>query len=121
MYCHDNWTNHLQIASSLVHSYLPPQSRGVSALRVQAVLLPAPGDGGAGAALLSHTLSTGQTRLILHQYFLCILHLFYAYYIYKGSFFLQVADWLAYPEYSLQDDLNSFILAPGLYYTSRWG
>ena len=31
----------------------------------------------------------------------------------------QVADWLAYPEYSLQDDLNSFILAPGLYYTSR--
>lgn len=32
---------------------------------------------------------------------------------------VQVADWLAYPEYSLQDDLNSFILAPGLYHTSR--
>merc|ERR1719431_1442420 len=32
---------------------------------------------------------------------------------------IQVVDWLAYPDYSLQDDLSSFLLAPGLYYTSR--
>ena len=31
----------------------------------------------------------------------------------------QVVDWLAYPEYTLEDDLASFVLAPGLYYTSR--
>jgi len=31
----------------------------------------------------------------------------------------QVVDWLAYPEYTLGDDLNSFVLTPGLYYTSR--
>jgi len=31
----------------------------------------------------------------------------------------QVVDWLAYPEYTLEDDLNSFVLAPGLYFTSR--
>jgi len=31
----------------------------------------------------------------------------------------QVVDWLAYPEYTLEDDLTSFVLAPGLYYTSR--
>ena len=30
-----------------------------------------------------------------------------------------MVDWLAYPDYSLQDDLTSFILAPDLYYTSR--
>ena len=30
-----------------------------------------------------------------------------------------MVDWLAYPDYSLQDDLSSFLLAPGLYYTSR--
>ena len=29
-------------------------------------------------------------------------------------------DWLAYPEYTLEDDLTSFVLAPGLYYTSRF-
>ena len=26
---------------------------------------------------------------------------------------------MAYPEYTLEDDLASFVLAPGLYYTSR--
>ena len=26
---------------------------------------------------------------------------------------------MAYPEYTLGDDLNSFVLTPGLYYTSR--
>ena len=26
---------------------------------------------------------------------------------------------MAYPEYTLGDDLNSFVLRPGLYYTSR--
>ena len=31
----------------------------------------------------------------------------------------KVVDWLAYPEYTLRDDLNSFVLTPGLYYTSR--
>ena len=31
----------------------------------------------------------------------------------------KVVDWLAYPEYTLGDDLNSFVLMPGLYYTSR--
>merc|ERR1719508_5350 len=30
-----------------------------------------------------------------------------------------VSDWLAYPSYSTVDDLASFQLSPGLYYTSR--
>ena len=34
---------------------------------------------------------------------------------------MQVVDWLAYPEYTLNDDLASFVLSPGLYYTSRFG
>ena len=36
-----------------------------------------------------------------------------------NSNILQVVDWLAYPEYTLNDDLASFVLSPGLYYTSR--
>ena len=38
-----------------------------------------------------------------------------------NSNILQVVDWLAYPEYTLNDDLASFVLSPGLYYTSRFG
>ena len=30
-----------------------------------------------------------------------------------------VSDWLAYPSYSTVDDITSFQLSPGLYYTSR--
>ena len=37
----------------------------------------------------------------------------------KIKFNFKVVDWLAYPEYTLGDDLNSFVLTPGLYYTSR--
>ena len=37
----------------------------------------------------------------------------------KIKFNSKVVDWLAYPEYTLGDDLNSFVLTPGLYYTSR--
>jgi len=39
--------------------------------------------------------------------------------LFKPLHSYQVVDWLAYPEYTLGDDLNSFVLTPGLYYTSR--
>eukprot|EP00090_Calanus_glacialis_P045532 TRINITY_DN8508_c1_g1_i1.p1 TRINITY_DN8508_c1_g1~~TRINITY_DN8508_c1_g1_i1.p1 ORF type:complete len:491 (-),score=175.50 TRINITY_DN8508_c1_g1_i1:35-1507(-) len=32
---------------------------------------------------------------------------------------VNVTDWLAYPSYTVMDDLSSFQLSPGLYYTSR--
>jgi len=39
--------------------------------------------------------------------------------LFKSIHSFQVVDWLAYPEYTLNDDLASFVLSPGLYYTSR--